>query len=79
MSNFSEKKIDYKQYVIDSQLRYFKPHATKIEKSFAEEISYSKILNLLILNFSMTERGLNYLNPLPLFLNIIPLELKLVF
>ncbi|MDC0153414.1 L-histidine N(alpha)-methyltransferase [Nitrosopumilus sp.] len=41
MSNFSEKKIDYKQYVIDSQLRYFKPHATKIEKSFAEEISYS--------------------------------------
>ena len=41
MSDFSEKKIDYKQYVIDSQLRYFKPHATKIEKSFAEEISYS--------------------------------------
>ena len=35
------KKIDYKQYVVDSQLRYFKPHATKIEKSFAEEISFS--------------------------------------
>ena len=41
MSDFTEKKIDYKQYVVDSQLRYFKPHATKIEKSFAEEISYS--------------------------------------
>ena len=41
MSDFTEKKIDYKQYIVDSQLRYFKPHATKIEKSFAEEISYS--------------------------------------
>ena len=35
------KKIEYKQYIVDSQLRYFKPHATKIEKSFAEEISFS--------------------------------------
>ena len=41
MNNFIGKKIDYKQYVVDSQLRYFKPHATKIEKSFAEEISFS--------------------------------------
>ena len=41
MDNFIGKKIDYKQYVVDSQLRYFKPHATKIEKSFAEEISFS--------------------------------------
>ena len=36
-----KKKIDFKQYVVDSQLRYFKPHSTKIEKSFAEEISFS--------------------------------------
>ncbi|MDC3254575.1 L-histidine N(alpha)-methyltransferase [Nitrosopumilus sp.] len=43
MNDFTPKKIDYKQYVVDSQLRYFKPHATKIEKSFAEEISYSLI------------------------------------
>ena len=41
MSNFNNKKIDYKQYIVDSQLRYFKPHATKIEKSFAEEIAFS--------------------------------------
>ena len=41
MSNFKNKKIDYKQYVIDSQLRYFKPHASNIEKSFAEEIAFS--------------------------------------
>ena len=41
MSDLTEKKIDYKQYIVDSQLRYFKPHATKIEKSFAEEISFS--------------------------------------
>ena len=27
------KNIDYKQYVVDSQLRYFKPHASNIEKS----------------------------------------------
>ena len=31
----------YKKYVVDSRLQYFKPHSTKIEKSFAEEISYS--------------------------------------
>ncbi len=41
MNNFLNKKIEYKQYIVDSQLRYFKPHATKIEKSFAEEISFS--------------------------------------
>ena len=41
MNNFLNKKIEYKQYVVDSQLRYFKPHATKIEKSFAEEISFT--------------------------------------
>ena len=41
MSNFKNKKIDYKQYTIDSQLRYFKPHASNIEKSFAEEIAFS--------------------------------------
>ena len=41
MSNFKDKKIDYKQYVVDSQLRYFKPHASNIEKSFAEEIAFS--------------------------------------
>jgi len=41
LSNFKEKKIDYKQYVVDSQLRYFKPHASNIEKSFAEEIAFS--------------------------------------
>lgn len=31
----------YKMFEVDSRLRYFKPHATKIEKTFAEEISYS--------------------------------------
>ena len=41
MNNFKDKKIDYKQYVVDSQLRYFKPHASNIEKSFAEEIAFS--------------------------------------
>ena len=50
MDNFIGKKIDYKQYIVDSQLRYFKPHATKIEKSFAEEISYSLNQNSKFIN-----------------------------
>ena len=50
MDNFIGKKIDYKQYVVDSQLRYFKPHATKIEKSFAEEISFSLNQNSKFIN-----------------------------
>jgi dimethylhistidine N-methyltransferase len=36
-----QKNLDYKKYVIDSKLKYFKPHASKIEKTFAEEISSS--------------------------------------
>jgi len=50
LNDFTQKKIDYKQYVVDSQLRYFKPHSTKIEKSFAEEISYSLIQNPKFIN-----------------------------
>jgi L-histidine Nalpha-methyltransferase len=41
LSNTVQKNLDYKKYVIDSRLQYFKPHATKIEKTFAEEISSS--------------------------------------
>lgn len=31
----------YKMFEIDSRLRYFKPHASKVERTFAEEISDS--------------------------------------
>ena len=41
MSNTVQKNLDYKKYVIDSKLQYYKPHATKIEKSFSQEISSS--------------------------------------
>jgi len=41
LSNTIQKNRDYKKYVVDSKLQYFKPHATKIEKTFAEEISSS--------------------------------------
>ncbi len=41
MSNTIQKNSDYKKYVVSSKLQYFKPHATKIEKTFAEEISSS--------------------------------------
>jgi len=36
-----QKNLNYKKYVVDSKLQYFKPHASKIEKTFAEEISSS--------------------------------------
>jgi len=41
LSNTIQKKFDYKKYVVSTKLQYFKPHATKIEKTFAEEISSS--------------------------------------
>ena len=45
MNDAIQKHLDYKKYVVDSRLRYFKPHASKIEKTFAEEISSSLIGN----------------------------------
>jgi len=36
-----QNNLNYKKYIIDSRLKYFKPHTTKIENSFAKEISYS--------------------------------------
>ena len=41
MSDTIQKNLDYKKYVVDSKLQYFKPHATQIEKTFAEEVSSS--------------------------------------
>ncbi len=41
MNETIQKNLDYKKYVVDSKLQYFKPHAGKIEKTFAEEISLS--------------------------------------
>ena len=41
MNKTLQKNLDYKKYVVDSKLQYFKPHASKIEKTFAEEISSS--------------------------------------
>ena len=45
MNDTIQKHLAYKKYVVDSKLRYFKPHASKIEKTFAEEISSSLIGN----------------------------------
>lgn len=41
MNSTIQTNSPYKKYVIDSNLKYFKPHSTKIEKSFADEISSS--------------------------------------
>ncbi|MDH3501757.1 MAG: L-histidine N(alpha)-methyltransferase [Nitrosopumilus sp.] len=41
MNETIQNNLNYKKYIIDSRLKYFKPHTTKIENSFAKEISYS--------------------------------------
>ena len=41
MNKTLQKNLDYKKFVVDSKLQYFKPHASKIEKTFAEDISFS--------------------------------------
>ncbi|MFB5625567.1 MAG: L-histidine N(alpha)-methyltransferase [Nitrosopumilus sp.] len=51
MNETVEKNLDYKKFVVDSKLQYFKPHASKIEKTFAEEIS------------SSLDRDLKYISP----------------
>lgn len=42
MNDSVQKNQNYKKFVVDNRLQYFKPHATKIEKSFAEEV-YSSL------------------------------------
>ena len=34
----TSQNFDYKKFVLDSKLQYFKPHASKVEKTFSEEI-----------------------------------------
>lgn len=41
MSKTIQKNLNYKKYQVDSKLQYFKPHSTKLEKSFADEVSFS--------------------------------------
>lgn len=41
MSKTIQKNLNYKNYQVDSKLQYFKPNSTALEKSFADEISFS--------------------------------------
>ncbi|MEK6870475.1 MAG: L-histidine N(alpha)-methyltransferase [Thermoproteota archaeon] len=41
MSKTIQKNLNYKKYQVDSKLQYFKPNSTVLEKSFADEISFS--------------------------------------
>lgn len=50
MNKTIEKDLNYKKFKIDSNLQYFKPHTTKIEKTFAEEISSSLDTDLKSIN-----------------------------
>jgi dimethylhistidine N-methyltransferase len=45
-----QKNLKYKKYVLDSTLQYFKPHSTKIEKTFADEVSFSLNKNTKFIN-----------------------------
>ena len=45
MSNTIQNSLNYKKYVVDSKLQYFKPNSAKIEKSFADEVSFSLTQN----------------------------------
>ena len=47
----STQNFDYKKFVLDSNLQYFKPHASKVEKSFSDEI------------FSSLNRESKFINP----------------
>lgn len=50
MNETIQKNLQYKKYVIDSNLEYFKPHSTKVEKTFAEDISFSLNQNSKFIN-----------------------------
>lgn len=50
MNKTIQNNLNYKKYFVDSRLQYFKPHTTKIEKSFAEEISFSLTQNSKFIN-----------------------------
>jgi dimethylhistidine N-methyltransferase len=41
LSKTIQNNLNYKKYVVDSKLQYFKPNSSKIEKSFADEIFFS--------------------------------------
>jgi dimethylhistidine N-methyltransferase len=50
LSRTVQKNLSYKKYRIDSKLQYFKPNFIKIEKSFADEISFSLNQDLKYIN-----------------------------
>ena len=81
MNEIIQKHLEYKKYVVDSKLRYFKPHAGKIEKTFAEEISSSLVGNSKFISpkFFTIKKGQIYLKKYVLCQSIILPELKLVF
>ncbi len=51
MNETLQKSLSYKKYVVDDNLQYFKPHSTKVEKTFADEI------------FSSLNHDSKYINP----------------
>jgi L-histidine N-alpha-methyltransferase len=50
LSKTIQNSLNYKKYVVDSKLQYFKPNSAKIEKSFADEVSFSLTQNSKFIN-----------------------------
>ena len=50
MSKTIQNSLNYKKYVVDSKLQYFKPDSAISEKSFADEISFSLTQNSKFIN-----------------------------
>ncbi len=50
MSKTIQNSLNYKKYVVDSKLQYFKPNSANIEKSFADEVSFSLTRNSKFIN-----------------------------
>ncbi|MCA9827561.1 MAG: L-histidine N(alpha)-methyltransferase [Nitrosopumilus sp.] len=51
MNETIQKNLQYKKYVLDSKLQYFKPHSSTVQKTFAEEI------------FSSLDRDSKFISP----------------
>jgi len=79
LSKTIQNSLNYKKYVVDSKLQYFKPNSAKIEKSFADEVSFSLTQNSKFINpkFFYDKKALTYLKRYVIYLNTIPLEQKL--
>jgi dimethylhistidine N-methyltransferase len=80
LSNTLQKNLNYKKYVVDNRLRYFKPHASRIEKTFAEEISFSlnRRCKFISPKFFYDKRGSDLFEKICMLPEYYPTEIEIV-